>query len=54
MSAKLTLQSTLGLPNSAVTIPRLGFGVYQSNGEVCVRSCQTALEAGYRHIDSAQ
>ncbi|KAM0340377.1 hypothetical protein ACHAPU_010513 [Fusarium lateritium] len=44
---------TLALANS-VEIPHLGFGVYLSPPEVCVNSCLTALEAGYRHIDTAQ
>ncbi|KAI4141058.1 MAG: hypothetical protein L6R39_005524 [Caloplaca ligustica] len=35
-------------------MPRLGFGIYQSPRDVCVKSCLTALRAGYRHIDSAQ
>lgn len=56
MPPKLTLTSTLPLPlpNSQITIPRLGFGVYQSHGKQCITSCLTALRAGYRHIDSAQ
>ncbi|THZ83080.1 aldo-keto reductase [Aureobasidium pullulans] len=54
MSSQFTLQSTLALPNSSVKIPALGFGVYQSHGPTCKKSCLTALEAGYRHIDSAQ
>ncbi|KAB8336761.1 hypothetical protein FH972_021070 [Carpinus fangiana] len=54
MAAKLTLQSVLPLPNSQVTIPHIGFGVYQSHGPTCVKSCQAALTAGYRQIDSAQ
>lgn len=54
MASKLTINSTLPLPKSSQTIPRLGFGVYQSPTDVCVRSCTTALKAGYRHIDSAQ
>jgi len=54
MSAKLTATSTLPLPNSSQTIPRLGFGVYQSPADVCEKSCTTALQAGYRHIDTAQ
>ncbi len=52
--AKLTLSSTLPLPNTSLTIPRLGFGVYQSNGNTCLKSCLTAFKVGYRHIDSAQ
>ena len=54
MSAKLALSDVLSLSNSAVKIPRLGFGVYQSPTSVCIQSCLAALAAGYRHIDSAQ
>ncbi|KAL8668997.1 MAG: hypothetical protein Q9168_006396 [Polycauliona sp. 1 TL-2023] len=54
MSPKLTLSSTIPLVNSKYTMPRLGFGIYQSPTSVCVKSCLTALRAGYRHIDSAQ
>lgn len=39
---------------SSTKMPRLGFGVYRSPRDVCVRSCQAALDAGYRHIDTAQ
>jgi diketogulonate reductase-like aldo/keto reductase len=52
--SKLTITDTLALPNSSVRIPRLGFGVYLSGPSVCVQSCLSALEAGYRHIDTAQ
>ncbi|KAI1034193.1 hypothetical protein LB503_012481 [Fusarium chuoi] len=44
---------TQPLANS-IQIPQLGFGVYLSPPEVCTKSCLTALEAGYRHIDTAQ
>jgi len=37
-----------------VHMPRIGFGVYKSAPEVCVRSCLEAYKNGYRHIDSAQ
>lgn len=50
---KRTITSALTLPNS-LKIPQLGFGVYKSPTDVCVRSCLTALENGYRHIDTAQ
>jgi diketogulonate reductase-like aldo/keto reductase len=50
----LTIDDTLPLPNSPVRIPRLGFGVYQSPATVCTQSCLAALQAGYRHIDTAQ
>jgi len=48
-----SITDTLPLPNSPVRIPRLGFGVYLSSPSVCVQSCLTALQAGYRHIDTA-
>lgn len=54
MTTKLTKESTLPLPNSSLSIPRLGFGVYQSPADVCNKSCTTALSSGYRHIDTAQ
>ncbi|KAI4248213.1 MAG: hypothetical protein L6R42_009375 [Xanthoria sp. 1 TBL-2021] len=54
MSPKLSLASTIPLTNSKYSMPRLGFGIYQSPTDVCVKSCLTALRAGYRHIDSAQ
>lgn len=54
MASKLSLTSTIALPNSSYKIPRLGFGVYQSHGPTCIQSCLAALKVGYRHIDSAQ
>ena len=33
---------------------RFGLGTYQLEGEQCERSVATALDAGYRHVDSAQ
>ncbi|KAL8825599.1 MAG: hypothetical protein Q9170_007730 [Blastenia crenularia] len=51
---QLSLTSTIPIINSSHTMPRLGFGIYQSPRDVCVNSCLTALKAGYRHIDSAQ
>lgn len=47
------MTDTVTLPNS-VRAPQLGFGVYRSPPDVCVKSCQTALESGYRRIDTAQ
>lgn len=52
--SKLALTDLLPLHNSAVKIPRLGFGIYQSPTNVCINSCLSALKSGYRHIDSAQ
>lgn len=48
-----TIKGTLTLSNS-VKIPQLGFGVYQSSKDHCIKTCLTALENGYRHIDTAQ
>lgn len=35
------------------TMPSIGFGTYQLKGEECIQAVKAALEAGYRHIDSA-
>ncbi|RSM01553.1 hypothetical protein CEP52_008451 [Fusarium oligoseptatum] len=51
--AKRSISDTLALNNS-LKIPQLGFGVYRSPTDVCIQSCLTALECGYRHIDTAQ
>ena len=40
--------------NDGRTIPQLGFGVYQVAPRDTARAVQEALEAGYRHIDTAQ
>ncbi|WP_261166247.1 aldo/keto reductase [Microbacterium sp. Marseille-Q6965] len=37
-----------------VRIPQLGFGVYQVPPEATEEAVTTALEVGYRHIDTAQ
>jgi diketogulonate reductase-like aldo/keto reductase len=50
---KLTLQSTKTLHNG-VEMPRLGLGVYKmTNPEESVRAMTTALQIGYRAIDTA-
>lgn len=35
-------------------IPRLGLGTWQNKGPQCARTVETALDLGYRHIDTAQ
>jgi 2,5-diketo-D-gluconate reductase A len=40
--------------NNAVEIPQLGFGVFQIPPDETVKATTTALEIGYRHIDTAQ
>jgi len=40
--------------NDGHTIPQLGFGVFQIEPEDTAGLVQTALETGYRHIDTAE
>ncbi|MFT3717063.1 MAG: aldo/keto reductase [Gordonia sp. (in: high G+C Gram-positive bacteria)] len=40
--------------NNGVTIPQVGFGVFQIPPEETTDAVLAALEAGYRHIDTAQ
>ncbi|HEY3471074.1 MAG TPA: aldo/keto reductase [Amycolatopsis sp.] len=40
--------------NNGVRIPQFGFGVFQIPPAETARAVRTALEAGYRHIDTAQ
>lgn len=47
----MTPQSTLAL-NNGIAIPRFGLGVYQS-GRAIATAVRWALEAGYRHVDTA-
>lgn len=47
------LQETFTLANGNA-IPRIGFGTWLlAEGDECVNACRTALEIGYRHIDTA-
>ncbi|WP_026377706.1 aldo/keto reductase [Aestuariimicrobium kwangyangense] len=39
--------------NDGVVIPQLGFGVWQVGADEIVPAVATALEAGYRHLDTA-
>jgi len=39
--------------NNGVTMPALGFGVFQTPPEETVTAVCTALQVGYRHIDTA-
>ena len=43
---------TLALTNGT-SIPLLGFGTWQITGDDAVRATTAALEAGYRHLDTA-
>lgn len=35
-------------------VPKIGIGTWQSKGGECAKAVRTALEEGYRHIDTAQ
>src|SRR3954470_8284580 len=39
--------------NGSARMPLLGFGTWQIKGEDAVRATAAALEAGYRHLDTA-
>ncbi|MFS2028732.1 MULTISPECIES: aldo/keto reductase [unclassified Curtobacterium] len=39
--------------NNGVQLPPIGFGVFQSSPEDTVDAVRTAIEVGYRHIDTA-
>ena len=40
--------------NNGTTIPQLGFGVFKIEPERTAEAVTTALELGYRHVDTAQ
>ena len=39
--------------NNGVQMPAIGFGVFQAEPEQTVAAVSTALQTGYRHIDTA-
>ncbi|MFB6216778.1 MAG: aldo/keto reductase, partial [Candidatus Aenigmatarchaeota archaeon] len=39
---------------SKMEIPAIGLGTWQLKGERCKKSVESALEIGYRHIDTAR
>ena len=49
----MTAVPTIGL-NNGRTIPQLGFGVFQVPPEQTRAAVETAIEVGYRHIDTAE
>ncbi|KFA94196.1 aldo/keto reductase [Archangium violaceum] len=48
MSAQTSIQL-----NDGRSIPQVGLGVWQSSNEQAALAVRTALEAGYRHVDTA-
>lgn len=53
-ASEFKLTSTVDLLAPGVSMPRLGFGIYRVQPSETVDVVLAALEAGYRHIDSAQ
>jgi 2,5-diketo-D-gluconate reductase A len=51
--ATVTTVPTITL-NDGAQIPQLGFGVFQIDPEETAEAVKTALEIGYRHIDTAE
>ena len=49
---QITLAPTLPF-NDGRSIPQLGLGVWQVADDVAAQCVQTAIEAGYRHVDTA-
>ena len=50
----MMLQNETATLSNGVTVPRLGFGTYLTpSGAVCVDAVTTALDLGYRHVDTA-
>src|SRR5690349_17540561 len=53
------MTDSINLPDDTVTLtagskmPLLGFGTWQIKGDDAVRATSAALEAGYRHLDTA-
>lgn len=48
----MTAHPTITL-NDGRTIPQLGLGVWQASNEQAAAAVRTALQAGYRHVDTA-
>ena len=40
--------------NNGVQMPLVGFGTFMLGGQVCINAVMTALESGYRMIDTAE
>jgi 2,5-diketo-D-gluconate reductase B len=42
------------LQTQGISLPRLGFGTFRMQGEVCRAAVESALGVGYRHIDTSE
>lgn len=49
-----TMKDVATQPIQGRSIPTLGFGTFQFEGEACYQGVREALEIGYRHLDTAQ
>lgn len=58
MTTKTTTQAThpphFTKTIQGTTVPTLGFGTFELEGDTCYRAVLKALETGYRHIDTAR
>lgn len=55
MTAMYTSLSDTFTLSDGVKVPCVGFGTYKTpDGDICTESVLTALDAGYRHIDTAE
>ncbi|MGV3667044.1 MAG: aldo/keto reductase, partial [Leptospira bouyouniensis] len=50
--SELSLTSTIPT-NQTISVPLLGLGVWKSRPKECFDAVKSALEVGYRHIDTA-
>jgi len=42
------------LQTQGISLPRLGLGTFRMQGDVCRAAVESALDLGYRHIDTAE
>jgi 2,5-diketo-D-gluconate reductase B len=42
------------LTTQGISLPRLGLGTFRMQGDVCRAAVESALQLGYRHIDTAE
>ena len=42
------------LQTQGISLPRLGLGTFRMQGDACRAAVESALELGYRHLDTAE
>src|SRR5580765_8785151 len=42
------------LQTQGISLPRLGLGTFRMQGDACRTAVESALELGYRHLDTAE